>query len=125
MAASSLERCVRLARIVLPAFCCAELVLKFGGRCNFGFNPLIILTRGPSRLSYGEAGRRPVPAGFVHVPLRYPVSSGCIVMCCADPSVLLIVVVVVWWCVLFRSSCCIFVTSCFGTLAVKKRALPS
>jgi hypothetical protein len=33
----------------------------------FGFNPLIMLTRGPSRLSYGEAGRRPVPAGFVHV----------------------------------------------------------
>ena len=28
-----------------------------------------------------------MPAGFVHVPLRHPVSSGCIVMCCTDPSV--------------------------------------
>ena len=36
-----------------------------GGRSPlFGFNPLIMLTRGPSRLSYGEAGRRPVPAGL-------------------------------------------------------------
>ena len=41
---------------------------------DFGFNPLIMLTRGPSRLSYGEAGRRPVPAGFVHFVVRFAVT---------------------------------------------------
>ena len=55
-----------------------------------------------------ETGRRPVPAGFVHVPPRYPVSNGCIVLYCTEPGVLLIVVVIVWWCVLLRSSFLIF-----------------
>ena len=53
-----------------------------------------------------ETGRRPVPAGFVHVPRRYPVSSGCIVLYCTEPGVLMLLIVVVigWWCLLLRSS---------------------
>ena len=48
-------------------------------RIVFGFNPLIMLTRGPSRLSYGEAGRRPVPAGFVRFSPNFygPKLGGC------------------------------------------------